>query len=341
MGRVNNSAISNLQGNSSSTVKKNSNLGKNLIAIGLTAMLVVGTATPAVAHSRDYCNDNRYGHVHNNDCGYYSYVPYNPNWGIRDATYLVCVSVTRNNSIGVVKVSEAPSELLRAIYNCIGEKKVTNSDYKYVTFNINYEKSNDSYVIDINSFEIYKRNISNLGTLKNKDIFLPAKIFMSPEGQQWVDEANYITYVNDKVIVYECSNGSLVNSYDQFKTKENELAKKPNKPSTPNNQNQNISLNQIAYYELESDGTIWKDTIILEEYLSWKSDKNYNYKNGAYNGAYGTATTFVEYAKCYNLPYFINSGLKYSEQYYGANGFLYGSSEQANKSLETGYQKIK
>lgn len=341
MGRVNKEAIKKLQGNSSSNVKKNSNSKKNLVAIGLTIILATGIATPVAAHSRDYCNDNRYGHVHNYDCGYYSYVPYNPNWGIKDATYLVNVSVTNGNNTGVVKVADASNELQKAIYNCLGEKTVKDSGYKYITFSIKYEKSNDSYVIDINSFKIYKKNLSNLGSLKNKDIFLPAKIFMSPEGQQWVDEANYIAYVQDKVIVYECSNGTLVNSYDQFKNREKEIARNQNRPNNQNDKNQNVFLDQIAYCWVESDGTIWRDMDITNEYIAWKNDKNYNYKDGIYYGVYGTASSFIEYAKCYNVSYFINSGLKYSEQYYGANGFLYETAAEANKSLDKGYQKTK
>jgi hypothetical protein len=334
----NKEAISKLQGNSSTSIKNKSNLGKKLATIGLVALLSANIVTPALAHTNNY-NDYYAGHNHYDGCGhYYSYVAYNKNWGIKDSTYAVTVSANRNN-VGVVKKTAASSELLTAINNCLGTKKVNDSVYQYITFNIVYVKENDSYEIDINSFDFYKRNISNLGNLSNKSVFLPCKVFMSPEGQQWVDEANYIEYVKDKIIMYECSDGTLVNSYNSFKNWERELAKNPNNPTIPTNQN--VALSQIVHYELDSDGTIWKDMAILEEYIAWKYDNNHNFKDGVYTGVNGTAKSFKEYAKKFNTPYFINSGLKKTEQYYGLNDFLFATEEQANKSFEIGYQKVK
>ena len=121
-------------------------------------------------------------------------------------------------------------------------------------------------------------------------------------------------YIKDMEAIFECSDGSLTTCYADFKAWEKELALRPNNPNygvLP----YGTSLSDIEHYIVESDGTIWRDAAILKEYLSWRRDRNHNYKDGYYCGIYGVANSFKEYAKIYNTSYFAVNMLKKEEQH--------------------------
>ena len=103
------------------------------------------------------------------------------------------------------------------------------------------------------------------------------------------------------------------------------------------------TLTEIGYLEALPDGSIWKDQTMLEEYLKWRENKNYGVKDGVFFGSYGIASSFEDYVRLYNISYYVTTGLRREEQFYGAHGFLYASREQAHLSIDklNGYQKVK
>lgn len=339
MKRVNSNAISKLQGNSSSFVKHNSSIKNSITKVrGLSAALavLVMVSTPLQASAHPHYQDNNrssYTHQHNRNCDNYSYVPYNPDWGVKEATYVLTVSVNRNNT-GIVKISDAQQVVLDAIYDCIGKRKVVNTEYDYVIFDVNYIEESDSYFIDPESFRFYKKDIRNLGRLHNKEVHIKGDLFMSPEGQQWVDEHNYMEYVEDKHITYQCSDGTHKYSYIDFKDREIFLG---NYHST--NTEQKKSIMEISHIEREKDGTIWRNETLLKEYINWLKDPSYNYIDGCYYGTYGTYISFEAYMTDNNIKYFQDQGLKRSEQFINDEGFLIFISEEMKELYESkGYQ---
>ncbi len=320
--RVNRKVVSKLH---RTTKNASQNFSKKAVQIvaGTTLILslTVGMTEPAFA--QQYPN--------------YAYVPYNQNWGNKEAVHKLSIQIT-NTGTGIVKKEEASRELLAAIYDCLGENKVEDSKYSVISFQLVYNQYLEP-IIDTSSFAFYKKKIVGLSKL---DAYLPVKVFMAPDGQQWVDERNYRIYALAKNIVYQCSDGTLAHSYQEFKDWECELAYRPSKPNYPVYPECKKTLMEIGYLEA-TDGSIWKNQTILEEYLNWQENKNYGVKDGVYFGAYGIASSFEEYVRLYNISYYVTSGLSREEQFYGAHGFLYVSREKAYLSIDklNGYQKIK
>ncbi len=155
--------------------------------------------------------------------------------------------------------------------------------------------------------------------------------FTAPDGQSWADESHYQAYAAFMNIVYECSDGSLANSYLEFKDWERMLAYHPNEPVCKTYAGNEKNLSELYHLEHSVDGTIWRDETLLEEFLQWK--KNHA-QMGVYTGHYGIASNFPEYAKIYNAAYFVNQGLMRPCQFVGAYGFFYSTPEQAKHSLE-------
>ena len=270
----------------------------------------------------------------------YAYVPYNQLWGNKEAIHKISIRVA-NNGLGIVNKKDANPELLKEIYQCLGEAKVENSKYDIITFRLWKDNSNIP-TIDRTSFAFYKKNISLLRPFTCMDAYLPVTVFMAPDGQQWVDERNYIVYASNQNAVYQCSDGTLANSYDKFKDWECELAYHPRNPLCPTYSDSQETLETIGYLEC-SDGTIWRDSTLLGEYLEWKENKNYGMKDGLYVGMYGTCSSFEDYARFYNAAYYVNAGLSRGSQFCGAYGFLYSTEESAFISIDklNGYQKVK
>ena len=351
MKRVNETAVKNLNGDAISSLKANGNNGGKVVtAIGLTLALSVTTAVPVLANTPQP-NNNYPNYYYANpthgagliDYSNYDIVNYNSNWGVQYADHSLNVNVNRNN-VGLIKISEAPSDLRRAINEYLGERNVNNSRYQYVTFDVAPNRANDTYWIDLNSFAFYTGNIANLGNMYIRTVILRSKVFVSPDNQTWVDEQNYKDYIKNQRVIFECSDGVLVNSYDSFVAWETELAKRANNENSTiiDDPNQNKQLNEIAHV-VAFDGTIWQNQTLMNEYIRWCADKNYNYRDGVYYGVYGNFVSFEDYMRYFNIGYFINNGLKASEQYYGAYGMLYSTSAQARASFERlpGYQKVK
>lgn len=270
----------------------------------------------------------------------YAYVPYNRKWGNMEVNHRVSIELT-SGGFGVVSKENASPELLNAIYKCLGESKVKSSKYDTVTFQLEYK--NGEIVIDRTSFAFYKKKKSSLGDLETVSVSLPVTIFMSPDGQRWVNEKSYADYASNMRIVYQCSDDTIAHSYQGFKDWECELAYHPNNPVYLTYSECDSSLSSIGYLELESDGTIWRSQAMLEEYIHWQQNPEYGMNDGIYVGSYGTANNFVDYSSLYNVAYYANAGLKREEQFYGAYGFLYSNSEQALKSIDklNSFQKVK
>ncbi len=331
--RVNRKGIENLRQETSIRIQ---NFSKKAVPLTFAAILTLGSfiGVPIEAKAAEVPQEAI--------TVSYAYVPYNPNWGNQEANHLEKVRVGKNG-VCVVDKEDASKELLAAIYDCIGEKRVQDSRYDLITFRLIYEEGEDTPIIDRDSFAIYKKRLSTLRPFHKVDAYLKVKIFMSPEGQQWVDEKNYSEYASGQWMVYQCSDGSLAHSYEEYKAIERELAYRPHHPNYPTYPECTSTLEDIGYLELGSDGTVWRDQTMLEEYLAWRQDPTVRMKDGVYYGVYGTAINFETYASIYNAGYFINAGLRRQEQFYGAHGFLYSSAEKAALSidLQNGYQKVK
>lgn len=320
--QVNKKVISKLQGKASNALQ---NFGKKAVVLtasgALTLSLLFGMAMPVMAAD-------------------YAYVPYNSAWGNQEVNHEIEVRVS-SSGLAVVDKDDASQELKEAIYECLGEKRVKNSKYDLITFRLIYAYPNATPVIDKNSFEIYKKKLSTLRPFTRTKATLAVTVFMSPEGQLWIDEQNYMDYAKENSIIYQCSDGTLAHSYEEYRDWEAELAYRPNHPNYPSYPNCQSTLAEVGYTELGSNGTVWRDKVMLEEYLTWREFPNARMKDGVYVGVYGTAASFEEYAKIYNVGYFVSAGVKRSELYYGAYGFLYSSPEYAIASIEAlnSYQK--
>ncbi len=270
----------------------------------------------------------------------YAYVPYNKKWGNMEINHRVSIELT-SDGLGVITKENANPELLGAIYRCLGETKVKSSKYDTITFQLEYKDG--EIAIDRTSFNFYKKKKASLGTLEVVNVSLPVTVFMSPDGQKWVSERSYSEYASNMRIVYQCSDDSVAHSYQEFKDWECELAYHPHNPIYPSYPECDNTLASIGYLELGSDGTIWRSQAILEEYIHWQRNPEYGMKDGMYVGSYGTANNFVEYTNLYNAAYYTNAGLKREEQFYGAHGLLYSSSDLALKSIDklNSFQKVK
>lgn len=321
--RMNKKSILKLQGKKPQIRNFSKKALKITAGTALIISLTVGMTEPVFAQS--YPN--------------YAYVPYNQDWGSKEENHEISIFVTENN-IGVVRKSMASKELLSAIVDFFGEDKVANSKYDIIIFEM--DNKNEGLTINKSTFSFYKKKMSTLGLLKKIKCYLPVKVFMAPDNQQWIDEKSYIAYVSDKKIIYQCSDGSLAHSYQEYKDWECEMAYHPNKPIYPAYSECNKSLSEMDYLE-SSDGTIWKDQAILDEYLNWKQNRNFGIKDGIYFGTYGVVSSFEDYVRLYNVSYYVNEGLKREEQFYGVNGFLYSNREKALLSIDkmNGYQKKK
>ena len=166
--------------------------------------------------------------------------------------------------------------------------------------------------------------------------------FVAPENQIWIEESYYEEYARDISAIYECSDGTLTRSYAEFKSWEKELSIRPNNPNydvLPND----VSISDIEHYEVASDGTLWRDASLLQEYLGWRKNPSYNYVNGYYCGVYGVANSFLEYAKIHNASYFILQGLRRAEQFIDPiNNFLFVSQSRVDEYVKSikSFQKI-
>ncbi len=333
MEKVNRRALFNLKGRASQSLQNFAHTAvKVLPAIGLSVLCLGPITTPVLAANVEPVSQAYYAD--------YAFVPYNENWGNQEVYYLFEVKTTKNG-LGVLDKNHVDSKILEAVYRTLGEDKVKRSRYNMITYDLKEEEGLEYPIIDVSSFEFYKKSSSTLSPLKKANVYLPVTIFISPDNQHWVNEASYAEYAKEARNVYECSDGSLVFSYQAFKNRERELAYHPGKPDMTPTPTTNRPLSRFIYTELGSDGTIWKNQTLLEEYLHWRQDHNYGVKDGVYVGVYGTAANFEEYMKIYNVSYFISEGLKRSEQYYGAYGFLYSSASKAQASIEAlnSYQK--
>ena len=266
--------------------------------------------------SRTHNNDQSSNLIYsksNNMPNNYAFIPYNKKWGVSQILGNVPAMISLEQKC-VVKLEETTSYLNRAIYECVGTKAATNGKAKYVTFDVEYSEQYGCYVIDDRTFQLFYGSISLLGELQPCSTFLKVSTFISPDGQSWIDEKKYEEYIKNMDVIFECSDGSLTTCYTDFKLWEKELALRPNNPNysvLP----YDASLVDIEHCIVESDGTIWRDASILEEYLAWRSDHNHNYKDGYYCGIYGIANSFKEYAKKYNASYFAVNKLKRKELY--------------------------
>lgn len=243
----------------------------------------------------------------------YAFVPYNKKWGSSQILGSVPAMISLDQKC-IIKLEETTSYINTAICDCLGSATVKSSKAKYVTFDVEYSEKYGCYVIDADSFQLYYGSKSQLGQLQPCGVFLEISTFIAPDGQVWATEKQYEEYISSMNVIFECSDGSLVSSYSDFKTWEKELALRPNNPNyevlpykTP--------LVDIEHYKVDSDGTIWRDATILHEYLAWRSDRNHNYQDGYYCGAYGIANSFKEYAKLYNARYFTINGFRRDEQH--------------------------
>ena len=242
-----------------------------------------------------------------------AFIPYNSKWGMSQKLGEVPVGISLDQKC-IIELNKITSYLNTSMCKCLGQNKVKESTAKYVTFDVSYNEESDCYIIDEDSYQLYYGNIAQLGKLQVCSVFLKVNFFISPEGQPWVNEKSYENYASNMSAIYECSDGSLVNNYNEFKTWEKELALRPNNPNY-NVLPANKSLEDIEHVTVNSDGTIWRDATILSEYLAWRRNRNHNYRDGYYCGVYGIANSFKEYVKLYNTSYFTVQGLKRSEQH--------------------------
>ena len=270
------------------------------------------------------------------------FVPYNKKWGKATITGCVPAAISENGK-GITSFDVATSYLKQAAAQCLGDVVLNRSNAKYVTFDVEYSEEYGCDIIDQTSFQIFNGYPQQLGRLKTTNVFLEIENFISPDDQMWVSEEAYMEYATGGSFIYECSDGTLTTSYDDFKKWETELTINPNEPNysslpyiTP--------LSEVEHLIALSDGTVWRDANLLHEYLAWKRDRNHNYENGYYCGTYGIANSFAEYIKINNASYFAQQGIKRSEQHMDKNrGLLFVSKEaqQKYKSTTKQVQKVK
>lgn len=270
------------------------------------------------------------------------FIPYNKKWGKSTVTGCVPTAVSENGK-AITSFNIATSYLKQAVIELLGDVVLTRSNAKYITFDVEYSEEYGCDIIDKTSFQIFNGYPQQLGRLKTTNVFLEIENFISPDDQMWVSEEAYKRYVADGNFIYECSDGTLATSYDDFKKWETELTINPNNP------NYSIlpyvtSISDVEHLVAESDGTVWKNINLLHEYLAWKKDHNHNYEDGYYHGTYGIANSFAEYMKINNASYFAQLGVKRSEQHMDKNrGLLFISKEAQQKYQSTTkqVQKIK
>lgn len=270
------------------------------------------------------------------------FIPYNKKWG--KTTVTGCVPAVVNESgKAITSLDIATSYLKHAIIDCLGDVVLTTNGVKYITFDVEYSEEYGCDIIDKASFQIFNGYPQQLGKLKATNVFLEMENFISPDDQMWVSEDSYKRYATSGSFIYECSDGTLTTSYDDFKKWEMELAVRPNNPNysvLP----YTTSLDEVGHLISSTDGTIWRDGNLLNEYMSWRRDHNHNYENGYYHGEYGIANSFAEYMKINNASYFAQHRVKRSEQHMDKNhGLLFISKEaqQKYKSTTKQVQKIK
>lgn len=270
------------------------------------------------------------------------FVPYNKKWGKSTITGCVPAAVSENGK-GITSFDVTTSYLKQAVIDCLGATVLIRSSAKYITFDIQYSEEYGCDVIDKTSFQIFNGYPQQLGSLKSTNVFLEIDNFIAPDDQMWVSEDAYARYAEAQNFIYECSDGTLTSSYADFKKWEMELTMNPNNPNysvLP----YTTSLSEVEHIETITDGTVWKDANMLNEYLAWKRDKNHNYKDGYYCGFYGIANSFAEYLKIYNASYFTQLGVKRSEQHMDINRGLMFATKEAQlryKSTLKQVQKVK
>ena len=263
----------------------------------------------------------------------YVFVSYNKNWGTNSILGSVPVEISLGKKC-IIELESTTSYLNAAICKILGTKEVKLSKAKYVTFDVTYSEEFGCYIIDESSFQLYYGRIEQFGELQPCGVFLKIATFISPDGQVWIDESNYEQYINEMNVIFECSDGSLTKTYSDFKVWEKELLLRPNNPNYDILPYQ-TSLIDIAHQEVASDGTIWRDANILQEYLAWRSNPNHNYQEGYYCGCYGVANSFKEYAKGYNASYFLINDLRREECHYDSTyGLLFSSKKAADDYIE-------
>lgn len=273
----------------------------------------------------------------------YAFVPYNKKWGSSQILVSVPVMISLEQKC-IVNFTETVEALKKVIYSRLNQMPCSTKKTSYMSFDIKYSEIHGCYVIDQDSFRPYYGEIEQLHQLPTSDVSLETPVFISPNGQPWIDEMKYKEYAEtNKYVIYECSDGSLTKSYEDFKTWEKELALRPNNPNfsvLP----YGTTLEDIDHYEVASDGTIWRNATILQEYLAWRKDHNHNYKDGYYCGHYGMANSFREYAQRFNASYFIVKDLRREEQYLDPTySFLFSSQAAADeyvKRLKSFQKKI-
>ena len=262
-----------------------------------------------------------------------AFIPYNKSWGVGTILGTVAARISPDQKC-VLELSKIKSNVKESIVKCVGVENLEHSTAKYITFDVTYSEGYECYIIDNDSFQLYYGDINQFEPLQNITVFLEIKKFISPEGQPWVSESNYEEYAIGISANYECSDGTIVRNYQDFKVWEKELALRPNCPNYDVLPYQ-TSLEDIEHIVVSSDGTIWRDGTMVSEYLAWRRDPNHNYREGYYWGAYGVSNSFKEYAKLYNTTYFALKGLKRSEQHFDATySFLFTSQEMADKYID-------
>lgn len=255
----------------------------------------------------------------------FAFIPYNKKWGVSQILGSVPAKISSEQKC-VIVFEEATSYLTAAICKCVGKEANKKKKAKYVTFDVKYSEKNNCYIIEKDSFQMYYGNINQLGALHDCGVFLEIDTYISPDGQVWASEDKYEEYASTITAIYEGSDGTLTQNYTDFKTWEQELVLRPNNPNG-NVLPYTISLKDIEHYEVASDGTIWKDVTLLQEYLAWRNDHNHNYEDGYYCGIYGVANSFKEYVHLYNTCYFTVNRLRRDEQYMDSTYRLLFSSQ--------------
>lgn len=269
------------------------------------------------------------------------FIPYNKKWGMTTINGKILAAVSENGK-GITSFDFANSHLKQAVVECLGSSVLKRGPVKYVTFDITYSEDKKCNLIDKTSFQIFSSYPQQLGDLKTANVFLEIDVFIAPDEQRWISESVYRNYASHGNFVYECSDGTLTTSYDDFKAWETELTVNPNNPNfsvLPYDK----SLSDIEHV-IESDGTVWRNNKLLKEYLAWKKNHNNNYISSYYCGIYGMANSFAEYIKLYNASYFAQLGLKRSEQHMDiSRGLMFASKEEQlkYKSVTKQAQKIK
>ena len=273
------------------------------------------------------------------ELGVFAFIPYNKKWGNNKIYGSVSAFVNKQGK-GYIKLKNSFGYISRAVVKAIGAEKF-DDNYDFVTFSVRPQEGNNWNVIDQATFQL-SNNHTGLSDCQEQTVFIEITTFVAPENQIWIEESYYEEYARDISAIYECSDGTLTRSYAEFKSWEKELSIRPNNPNydvLPND----VSISDIEHYEVASDGTLWRDASLLQEYLGWRKNPSYNYVNGYYCGVYGVANSFLEYAKIHNASYFILQGLRRAEQFIDPiNNFLFVSQSRVDEYVKSikSFQKI-